>query len=322
MSLLVLTALLSFSFWLYHRQSRIPPIVAELDGSAPQSAPRATPAHAAAARLIRLAPEGFAVMSPPEHFDADDLYEKINGRAELYLPAGFTGLDCIRFSSRRESEAWFEIFIYDMAAPLRAFSVYSAQRREDAVPSDITDFAYATDNALYFAHGRYYVEMIGTTSSDALRTAMLDCAQRFIADTTEHAGRVEELTLFPPEHLVPDSVVLLISDGFGFDLFDYLFTAMYELNDTTVQAFLTARASPGEAVALAAAYCEFLIDNGGVFEDFSVGIPGARMYNLFGTYELVFSSGKIVAGVHEADSPEAAAKTASALHRRMTRKRP
>lgn len=322
MSLLVLLALVALGMWFHQQQSALSPAVTAWDEAGVSAAKQpSVAAEADDAGLGHLQPDGYAVMSPPEHFTPENLYEKINGRAELYLPAGFLSLQTIRFASSANPGEWFELFVYDMNTPLQAFAVYSSQRREDALASDLTDFSYSTPNALFFAHGRFYVEILASSPSESVLAAMDTCARRFIVDTTERAGRIEELALFPPEGLVPDSVVLLIADGFGFEQFDYLFTATYESYGVAVQAFLTGRPTPGEAVALAAAYSEFLIDNGAVFQETNVSVPGALLYNLFGTYELVFSAGQFVAGVHEADSPEAAERMAAELYHRITRNR-
>jgi hypothetical protein len=43
--------------------------------------------------------DGFVKMTPPEHFNAENLYIiKINGKAELYLSAGFVELTTLRMA--------------------------------------------------------------------------------------------------------------------------------------------------------------------------------------------------------------------------------
>lgn len=45
---------------------------------------------------------------------------------------------------------------YDMGNSQNAFSVFSAQRRKDADPLNLTRYAYRTSNAIFLIHGRYY----------------------------------------------------------------------------------------------------------------------------------------------------------------------
>ena len=73
---------------------------------------------------------GIEAMSPAESFTPDTLSNKINGKAELYLSAGFIQLQTQRFRPADDPEQWFEVFIYDMGKPANAFAVYSTQRRK------------------------------------------------------------------------------------------------------------------------------------------------------------------------------------------------
>jgi hypothetical protein len=111
-------------------------------------------------------PEKFSVFSPPETFDHMTLSDKIDGKAELYLPAGFKSLFAQRLKPQDSPDVWYEVFIYDMGTMLNAFSVYSAQRRDNARPEPFAEFAYSAENALFWVHGPYYIEIIASEVSD------------------------------------------------------------------------------------------------------------------------------------------------------------
>ena len=63
--------------------------------------PSATVQTATDLTLASYAPEGFAPMSAVETFDRDNLFDKIDGKAELYLTAGVTGMKCQRSWTRQ-----------------------------------------------------------------------------------------------------------------------------------------------------------------------------------------------------------------------------
>ena len=67
-------------------------------------------------------------------YDAATLSDKINGKAELYLAAGFERLECRRFALADDPAGWLERFVYTMRAAPGAFAVYSQQRRPQAQP--------------------------------------------------------------------------------------------------------------------------------------------------------------------------------------------
>ena len=131
----------------------------------------AMPAH--------FAPPGCS-MSAPEVFTPGTLYDKIDGKAELYVPAGVRFLFCQRFEPAGGGDPWFELFAYRMADARSAFAVFSLQRRSGAPPSPVTDLAYRGGNALFLAHGPWYLELIGSVEGEKTEAALEAAARAFV----------------------------------------------------------------------------------------------------------------------------------------------
>ena len=172
-------------------------------------------------------PPELSALSAPETFTADNLYDKIDGKADLYLTAGFVQLRCQRLALKAANDVWMEWFVYDMGTLPQAFSVFSLQRRSEAQALDLTPFAYQTQNALFFVCGRYYVEAVTAMPTEPMMTAMLAMARQFVAANPPGMTRIPELKLFPPENLKAGSQGLQVADAFGFDRFTNVFTAKY-----------------------------------------------------------------------------------------------
>jgi hypothetical protein len=267
--------------------------------------------------LARFVPEGMVVLSPPETFGPENLSDKINGKAELYLSAGFRQLHAQRFSISENPQAWQEIFVYDMGSPRGSFAVYSLQKRFDVEELDLGVFGYRTENALFFVHGQYYVEMVASVTQERMAGAMLAFARVFIEDIKTSQENLKEIGLFPPENLVKESISLIPADGFGYHRFDSIFTAQYALAETEMLAFLSQRKSPSEADELVQSYYQFLLANGGTAMESGLEGTGARMVEIFGTYEIFFNQASMLAGVHGAENKEAATRLARMLRRRL-----
>ncbi|MCS7336746.1 MAG: hypothetical protein NZ739_00690 [Verrucomicrobiae bacterium] len=259
------------------------------------------------------APAGVTPFGPLEQFDEETLSDKINGKADLYLTSGFKQLRCQRFAVGDGEEDWFEFFVYDMGTLPQAFAVYSVQRRPECKPLELTEFAYATKNALYFVCGPFYVEVVAAQPSEQLQKAMLDMASRFVAATPAGPMRLVELELFPPENKVPYSETLNISSAFGFEGFSNVFTVKYEADGKHVLAYLTALDDEGKAAALAHAYCRFLLANGAEEIPPERALENGKVFSLLGTYEVVVQVGRVVGGVHAAHSQHAGEQVARAL---------
>jgi len=259
-------------------------------------------------------PSGQAPLGALETFDAAKLSDKINGKAELYLTAGFIRLQSQRFEDKTAGNAWMEVFVYDMQSTQNAFSVFSAQRREDAQTTDIGQYAYQTENALFFVHGPFYVEIVASEVSETIIQSMRAFAEAFIAQHPFEATQaIAERQLFPEDGLVKDSIALVSADAFGYDRFDQIFTATYRLKNVELMAFISRRKTAREAEELASGYCDFLTAFGGKTAEFDLPIESAKMVYILDTYEIVFSHGFYLVGVREAAEKQSARELAMRL---------
>ncbi|MGD2024245.1 MAG: hypothetical protein PVG96_11505 [Desulfobacterales bacterium] len=262
-------------------------------------------------------PPGQAPLSPAETFDAATLSDKINGKAELYLSAGFSQLHSQRFKDESNGDVWMEIFVYDMRTPQNAFSVFSAQRRDDAQTLDVAQYAYQTPNALFFVHGPFYVEIVASDISENIIQPMIAFAEAFIANHLIQSEAIGEKELFPEEDLIQTSISLVSADAFGYERFDQIFTAIYKLQGSEIMAYYSRRKTPGEAEELASSYRDFLIAFGGKKVESDLGIKTAKMIHILDTYEIVFSHGPYLAGVREAAEQQPAQELAMNLFNRI-----
>jgi hypothetical protein len=307
---LVVTAGSIFLDQFHYNAAVLTPGALQLESSSPSATPRLD--------LGALVPEGLAALSQPETFGPEALSEKIDGKAELYLSAGFVQLLTQRFARKENPQAWLELFLYDMGSMRNAFAVYSVQRREEGHRIDFGDFAYKTEDALFLVHGQYYAEVIGPALGKGAAEILPAVGKGVVQKVKANREGLAELALFPSEHLKRESISLLAADAFGFDRFRSVFTAQYRLGGTDLTAFLSRRARPAEAAELAAAYHQFLLKNGGKEVKPGSGLTDVRIVELFGTYELVFSQGRMLAGVHGAEKREAAEQLARILKQRLS----
>jgi hypothetical protein len=313
----ILATLGLISVWLLVQQSRFNPAVlvaqrgAQLHGR-PQAA--AGQSMAATAALIPEVP-GFTPLAPAESFGPDNLSDKIDGKAELYLSAGFKEMSCRSFTSGDQDQAHVEVFIYDMGSAPKSFAVFSGQRRPGSPNIPLTPNAYATTNALFFTQGPYYVEIVADRASESLLASLQDYAKALLAKLPQGEGEKTPATaqLFPREGLASDSVRLSACDVFCLEGLNNVFTGEYTLKDGTATAFLAERDTPEQAEKDARLYRDFLAANGYTKVQ-SPGAPeGIEVLSLDKSFEIVFVQGHMLAGVHDASSPEAALDLAAAL---------
>jgi hypothetical protein len=264
--------------------------------------------------LSSFAPSGFEMLSKVEVYNSENLYEKIDGKAPLYTEAGFKELRIQRFVKTGDPNLWMELYVYDMGTLRNAFSVYGVQKRAESEAFPSMQLAYKTGNALYFVHGKYYIEIVGSSEADKLLKAIAEAAQKIGANLAvdPNAG-IAELAFFPQENLVPGSFKLYLANAFGFERLTNIFTARYHVGNDTITAFISKRADSRDAEAIAESYRNFLIENGAVAKNTISKTIVGKVMDSYGTTEIVFTVGPFVAGIHEAENQQDAEKLAEVL---------
>ena len=317
LSLVILGILVVISVGVYLAQFNHNPAVRQMAPALDTNDKNTIAPAASAEESLIIPPTGQMPLSPPEIFDTATLSDKINGKAELYLSAGFDRLHSQRFKDEAAGDVWMEVFVYDMQTPQNAFSVFSAQRRDDARALDIAQYAYQTPNALFFVHGPFYVEVIASDIAETIIQPMIAFAETFIANHPIEAETIGQKELFPEEGLIQNSISLVSADAFGYDRFDQIFTATYKLQDSELMAYYSRRKTPQEAEGLVSSYRDFLISFGGETVESDPGIKTAKVIHILDTYEIVFSHGPYLAGVREGADRQSAQELALKLFNRI-----
>ena len=269
-----------------------------------------------------IVPYGFKKLSEAETYVAENLYEKIDGKAPLYIESGFVKLLTRRFISEKDESQWFELFVFDMGVMKNAFSVYSVQKRPDVDAWPAMEIAYKAGNALYFVKDKFYVELVGSAESADLFKAMAELAGKLSSQlATGDLSQIPELALFPQENIVAGGAKLYLSNAFGFDGLSDTFVCQYRLGEEFITAFLSKCSSRQDAQKVAESYYNFLIENGAkdkLASEKNLAAIKSRVLDFYDTTEIIFVIGPYVAGIHEAKDQQLAEKISIQLINKLS----
>jgi hypothetical protein len=311
----ILAALGLIAVGLLIQQSRFnPAVIVAMRAPELKGRPQAAASQAAAATAAFLPEvEGFAPQTPAQSYGPDTLSDKIDGKAELYLSAGFKEMSCRSFSLGAAGGAHVEVFLYDMGSAPNAYAVFSGQRRAGSPGSSLTANAYATANALFFTQGKFYVEIVADRASETLQKSLEAYAKALLAKLPAAGETKDAAELFPKEGLVRDTVRLCATDTFGLEGLNNVITGEYNLKEGKATAFVAQRDTPEQAQAEARRYLEFLAANG--YQKVQTPGPagGLPVLVLDNSFEIVWVEGRTLAGVHDATSLPAALDLAAKL---------
>jgi len=294
------------------QQSRFnPAVIVAMSAPELKGRPQAA-AGAALAATAALIPEveGFTPLVPTQSFGPDNLSDKIDGKAELYLSAGFKEMSCRSFGLGGSGGAHVEALVYDMGSAPNAFAVFSGQRRSGSPTIPLTANAYATGNALFFTQGKFYVEIVADRTGETLQKSLEAYATALLAKLPAAGAAKDAAALFPKEGLARDTVRLCTADTFGCEGLNNMLTGEYDLKAGKATAFVSEHDTPAQAQAEAKRYLDFLATNGYK----KIPAPGdIDVLGLDNSFEMVFVQGRTLAGVHDATSIAAALELAGKL---------
>jgi len=325
-ALAVLAVLGILAAWLWTRQAIFSPAVeVALHPPTPVGSvrPAGLAAFATAAFLNDLPGTEATPAGVVESYDPDTLSDKIDGKAELYISAHFKEMSYRPFTLSDGTRV--QMYVYALATPTDAFAVLSSQRRPGAQASTVTPEAYLAENTLCLAKGRFYVELVADRTGPrvaASLTAMATVlAGRLPVEAAKAAPSLVETSLFPTDGLDASSLRLTASDAMGMAGFTNVYTGDYSLPGGQATAFLAVRDTPEKAKADATAFAAFLTQNGYAPATPPAGAPaqpdGATLLATDGSFEIIFTRGRVLAGVHDATSLAAALELAGRLDRAL-----
>ncbi|HNR67086.1 MAG TPA: hypothetical protein PKN04_04580 [bacterium] len=191
----------------------------------------------------------------PETYERQNLFEVINGEADLYLAYGFERLSTVAYIDSTNDRHSLSVDLFCMDSPLHAFGIYSAYRNPDYRFIDLGLQGYLSDYSLRFVQERYVVQINAGSSDSTMQTIMVKIARLISESLPTPNEPIRELDLLPREGQMPNTLKL-ISDGFlGRSLFGPTLQAHYITADQdTVMAFVAMQKDSTEAADALAAF--------------------------------------------------------------------
>lgn len=164
----------------------------------PWAEPGSAPAAASAADLKGLPPDilegGWAVDGRVESYDPDNLYEKINGAAELFLRFGFQEL---RYVTLAAGALWLTLEMYDQGAFPDALGLFDSLRDPQRPVESVEGVTfYRTSVGAIGRRGPYVFKISGSQAGDVIQAKTDQLIQVVASLPVEGGDQPPGLTLF------------------------------------------------------------------------------------------------------------------------------
>jgi hypothetical protein len=210
-----------------------------------------------ASGLISLLPdvETWSMTEKPESYYPENLFEYINGAAEIYLAYEFKEL-IVAQQQKDQSEKNVAVEIYDMGNETNAFGIYSAERYPDNQFIKMGLQGYLEEGTLNFLVDRYYVKLLCFECEDQSEE-VLKAFSRKIVERVGQAGNLPHLLKsFPTKGLKPNSENFVLRNFMGYSFLHNGYSAKYILNDLEFDCFIAQGKDHADATQMLEKYLE------------------------------------------------------------------
>lgn len=271
----------------------------EGSGAAPKPAVKGEPME------ISLA--GTKPMGDTEFYSADNLYEKIDGRAPAYQAFNVQSLRCRSFGINAVSGSYVDVYEYRFDNPVDAFGMFSQERDPKGKPLEIVADGYAADMGYFYRQGAVYVQIIASDMKPetlAKAKSIADIrAKDLPADDTGLAGRRK----LPADGMLADSVAYVPENAQGQSALKQVFQAKYKFAGAEIPFFVMV-ASADEAAKAWQSFQDFC-GKFGMVEKLP-NVNGAKIFRaqVFGKWKVVYQrDGELGGAFDAADADQARA---------------
>ena len=251
--------------------------------------------------------------NPPkfvESFNADNLFEKMDGGAESYIQNGVKGMACCSYHPSGDEDSEVQLFVFEMGDPLKARGKFDAEKPDTVTSVAIGEGAYITEGSVFIHAGRYYT-VVNVAQTDPKVLAFAEGIARQVAalqKSEKSSGPSSEdlFKLFPAEPK-QSGTKYVSKDVFGYSFLSDVFLADYQVGDMTFQGFLRPYATAEEARKVFDQYVETAKKDGATVKVID-GTKAEKMIlsDNIGLVDVIFLKGNAVGGANGAGKAEPA----------------
>jgi hypothetical protein len=186
-----------------------------------------------------------------QKYDAGNLWDYINGAADLYHKYHFKSLQVGDYKMGTE---YITVEIYDMKTQNNAFGIYSAERATNVEFLKIGAEAYLGKGILNMLYGPYYIKIFSNYTEAPFTELAAAITEAFFACT----AMPYELDAFPQKNKVNHSEKFIASAFLGLSYFNNIFTSQYIIDGKELTLFLINADSENEIKTVIEQYNNFV----------------------------------------------------------------
>ena len=204
--------------------------------------------------------EGWTPKGEVELYTPDNLYEYIDGAADIFLAFDFQKLAALTYENNNKQT--FTVDIYRHSNDINGFGIYSQEKPRQGSFLAIGTQGYYESGILNFLKGSYYVKMSGFDLGETDEKVLTAAAQKVAAALDGPVQFPAVVDCFPVNAKIPNSEAYTNRNFLGHSFLHSAFTAEYDANGQKFQVFIIQTAEPQGAADILNKYLTFVKGKG------------------------------------------------------------
>jgi hypothetical protein len=259
----------------------------------------AAPKPAAKGEPLEISLAGTKPMGDTEFYNADNLYEKIDGRAPAYQAFNVQALRCRSFGVNAAPGSYVDIYEYRFDNPVDAFGMFSMERDPKGKPLTIAPDGYSGEMGYFFRQGAVYVQIIASDLKPETLAKAKSIADIRAKDLPVDDGGLAGRRKLPAAGMMADSVAYVPENAQGQSALKEVFQAKYNF-DGAVLPFFVMVAAPDVSAKAWQSFQDFC-GKFGTTEKLP-DLNGAKLFRaqIFGKWKIVYQRDGELGGAFDA----------------------
>jgi hypothetical protein len=204
--------------------------------------------------------EGWTPKGDIAFYSPDNLYEYIDGAADVFLSYDFVKLASLTLVNKDKQS--FPVDVYRHNNDRNGFGIYCQEKPRKGPFIAIGAQGYYETGVLNFLRGSYYVKIsgfdLGEKDQDVLTAYAKKLAEKLEGPTTFPAV----VLCFPKEEMVQDSQGFIAKNFLGHAFLHSAYVADYEMDGRNMQVFIMEGKDETETRAILDSYLDFVKKKG------------------------------------------------------------
>jgi hypothetical protein len=250
--------------------------------------------------------DGVQPMGNTEFYVANNLYEKIDGRAPAYLNFNFQQLRCRSFSVAGVAGSFVDVHEYRFDTPINAFGMFALERDARGRLLDFAPDGYVGEMGYFFRQGAVYVQIIASDQNPKTLALAKAIAENRAKNLPADNAGLDARRRLPVTGLDPASVQYVADNALGQDFLKNVFQARYDFAGKKLPFFVMMTTAADAAVAWKS-FQEFSGKFGGKVTALP-DVNGAKVFQAesFGSWKVIYQRNGEIGGVFDAADGEKA----------------